>query len=349
MGRRLGCEAGTLLRSADVFFLMKLKASDTAVPATLAASRPMRSLARVEPTDHRVRAALRAESRRSSSSSDPESIATRHRPPHPIRAVACLRECAEPAPSAEAANARSIELLSSMTSAQPPSTWLRSIPFTTSPSPIAAWLPLHAPPSQLEQAVSTRRAAPPHATRVSSAIRWLPNPSTLRDRRTANDRQQPGADGGAYCHAESLWLDSRGPHRERKTSRNDEAARRRLIVSLTFGWENWSGRRDSNPRPQPWQGCALPLSYTRSLVPETPRKSVSGSPCRRPPARLSKHHSFRRRNPLFRLTTAKLEKDPLAAPAAARRWPAWCPPAGRRGGRTRSPRSPGPVPSAPAG
>ena len=28
---------------------------------------------------------------------------------------------------------------------------------------------------------------------------------------------------------------------------------------------NWSGRRDSNPRPQPWQGCALPLSYTRIL------------------------------------------------------------------------------------
>ena len=27
--------------------------------------------------------------------------------------------------------------------------------------------------------------------------------------------------------------------------------------------EIWSGRRDSNPRPQPWQGCALPLSYTR--------------------------------------------------------------------------------------
>jgi hypothetical protein len=27
--------------------------------------------------------------------------------------------------------------------------------------------------------------------------------------------------------------------------------------------ENWSGRRDSNSRPQPWQGCALPLSYAR--------------------------------------------------------------------------------------
>ncbi len=26
---------------------------------------------------------------------------------------------------------------------------------------------------------------------------------------------------------------------------------------------SWSGRRDSNPRPQPWQGCALPLSYSR--------------------------------------------------------------------------------------
>ena len=28
----------------------------------------------------------------------------------------------------------------------------------------------------------------------------------------------------------------------------------------------WSGRGDSNARPQPWQGCALPLSYARSLT-----------------------------------------------------------------------------------
>ena len=27
--------------------------------------------------------------------------------------------------------------------------------------------------------------------------------------------------------------------------------------------KKWSGRRDLNPRPQPWQGCALPLSYFR--------------------------------------------------------------------------------------
>src|SRR4029453_3194313 len=31
--------------------------------------------------------------------------------------------------------------------------------------------------------------------------------------------------------------------------------------------EVWSGRRDSNPRPRPWQGRALPLSYTRVLSP----------------------------------------------------------------------------------
>ncbi len=27
----------------------------------------------------------------------------------------------------------------------------------------------------------------------------------------------------------------------------------------------WSGRRDLNPRLQPWQGCTLPLSYSRSM------------------------------------------------------------------------------------
>ena len=29
---------------------------------------------------------------------------------------------------------------------------------------------------------------------------------------------------------------------------------------------NWSGWRDSNPRHQPWQGCALPLSYARIVA-----------------------------------------------------------------------------------
>ena len=37
---------------------------------------------------------------------------------------------------------------------------------------------------------------------------------------------------------------------------------------LTCGFA-WSGRRDSNPRPSPWQGDALPLSHFRVLR-ETP-------------------------------------------------------------------------------
>ena len=31
----------------------------------------------------------------------------------------------------------------------------------------------------------------------------------------------------------------------------------------------WSGQWDSDPRHQPWQGCALPLSYTRIICEQT--------------------------------------------------------------------------------
>src|SRR5258705_8980001 len=30
--------------------------------------------------------------------------------------------------------------------------------------------------------------------------------------------------------------------------------------------EYWSGKRDLNPRPSPWQGDALPLSYSRAIT-----------------------------------------------------------------------------------
>ena len=30
-----------------------------------------------------------------------------------------------------------------------------------------------------------------------------------------------------------------------------------LSIGVSF-WPLWSGKRDSDPRPQPWQGCALP-------------------------------------------------------------------------------------------
>src|SRR6516162_5372845 len=51
--------------------------------------------------------------------------------------------------------------------------------------------------------------------------------------------------------------------------------------------KQWSGKRDSNPRPQPWQGCALPLSYSRNRVyrpqivhrfPSTRRSVTNGQP-----------------------------------------------------------------------
>ncbi len=41
--------------------------------------------------------------------------------------------------------------------------------------------------------------------------------------------------------------------------------------------ENWSGRRDSNPRPQPWQGCALPLSYAREPYEHEHKPSICGA------------------------------------------------------------------------
>ena len=39
--------------------------------------------------------------------------------------------------------------------------------------------------------------------------------------------------------------------------------RESLLASPT----SWSGKRGSNSRPQPWQGCALPLSYSRAVNP----------------------------------------------------------------------------------
>jgi hypothetical protein len=36
------------------------------------------------------------------------------------------------------------------------------------------------------------------------------------------------------------------------------------MAEKVWGRGIWSGRRDSNPRPQPWQGYALPLSYARA-------------------------------------------------------------------------------------
>ena len=39
-----------------------------------------------------------------------------------------------------------------------------------------------------------------------------------------------------------------------------------LSPFIPFGSRVWSGRRDSNPRPSPWQGDALPLSHFRKII-----------------------------------------------------------------------------------
>src|SRR5438552_15139470 len=41
--------------------------------------------------------------------------------------------------------------------------------------------------------------------------------------------------------------------------------------------EVWSGKRDSNPRPRPWQGRALPLSYSRATAVDC--ITISSLPC----------------------------------------------------------------------
>jgi hypothetical protein len=47
--------------------------------------------------------------------------------------------------------------------------------------------------------------------------------------------------------------------------RSDEGRPAAALVQLLLCQKEkiWSGRRGSNPRPRPWQGRALPLSYTR--------------------------------------------------------------------------------------
>ena len=80
--------------------------------------------------------------------------------------------------------------------------------------------------------------------------------------RTASSRPMQRLRQSCLCAAH-LWRKSfrpgspcRGPHHE---ARREEGTLRRRLNS-------WSGKRDLNPRPSPWQGDALPLSYSRSII-----------------------------------------------------------------------------------
>src|ERR1700722_5675817 len=60
------------------------------------------------------------------------------------------------------------------------------------------------------------------------------------------------------------------------------------------GCGDWSGRRDLNPRPSPWQGDALPLSYSRVSTLRVYRAALgavnAGATGRLGPARRSRAH-----------------------------------------------------------
>ena len=59
----------------------------------------------------------------------------------------------------------------------------------------------------------------------------------------------------------------------------------------------WSGKRDSDPRPQPWQGCALPTE----LFPQNVRSSFGDCVCKdRQKKRISKFGATE--DPIFRHT-----------------------------------------------
>src|SRR3974390_205266 len=51
--------------------------------------------------------------------------------------------------------------------------------------------------------------------------------------------------------------------RHSASSKTEKPACQGAFVKLCHLQKIWSGRRGSNPRPRPWQGRALPLSYTR--------------------------------------------------------------------------------------
>ena len=50
-----------------------------------------------------------------------------------------------------------------------------------------------------------------------------------------------------------------------RSTRASTRLRRALSCAISAMFLNWSGRRDSNSRPSPWQGDALPLSHFRII------------------------------------------------------------------------------------
>jgi hypothetical protein len=114
-------------------------------------------------------------------------------------------------------------------------------------------------------AISSKRSLRPSAQRYSITKFCASIQPSSRNRRTKGI-----VHGASFMHYDvgyftSTW--SRRPCNPSTTrsARGCHPCLGYVLSPMCPGWTltNWSGRRDSNPRPRPWQGRALPLSYTR--------------------------------------------------------------------------------------
>ncbi len=91
--------------------------------------------------------------------------------------------------------------------------------------------------------------------------KWCPGPESNRYAYSAQDFKSC-VSTNFTTRAFLIWRpESESNRRSRSCSPlHDHSAIRPSIYQTSF---KWSGKRGSNSRPQPWQGCALPLSYSR--------------------------------------------------------------------------------------
>jgi hypothetical protein len=99
----------------------------------------------------------------------------------------------------------------------------------------------------------------------------------------------------------------RGREGLKKRSLGDLGA---LAVHRTAKGRGWSGRRDLNPRPSPWQGDALPLSYSREREAIDNKKPAQSQP----PAPVGRAHATTGHGPGAPCPADGLAMKPRTAP-----------------------------------
>ena len=137
---------------------------------------------------------------------------------------------------------------------------------------------------------------------------WAP---ARQARRTARSET-----GERCCLARVPRRPGRLPWRQRDRARNEKRTLRSFFnqPARDEPINNWSGRRVSNSRPQPWQGCALPTE----LLPRFRSRTIAEPVCLSLPACADniKHHCIEEdqrrllQSPLKRISaTTILERE----------------------------------------